>query len=46
MSINGGYPAPATVSHETDTCRRGCCWTPYAGVCAQNRWCMCHLDRS
>lgn len=23
-------------------CKRGCCWTPMAGVCARSRECDCH----
>ena len=23
-------------------CKRGCCWVPYAGVCARRWKCNCH----
>lgn len=47
MSLNGGLPAPTTYQHEErPQCRRGCCWTPYPGLCPKARHCPCHLEES
>lgn len=24
-------------------CKRGCCWTPFSGVCGRRRECACHI---
>lgn len=40
--IRPSYTPPTVPHPRASDCARGCCWSPYQGLCARNHRCTCH----